>query len=148
MDSHNRIAILIAAGGISSFAASILLSTTFFSSYAFALIPFSFLMFAASALVEKQEYKVASFYAMFGGLVTFPFGGFLAMWGGFHAYKYHPIHTMKKLAKDVGAGPELVSWLRTRLDRGDMEDNIRHVLYIRGYKRDAVDSAFRKLVSG
>ena len=148
MDTHSRVTILIAAGGAISFAVAILLSTTIFSAYAYAFIPFSFLSVAAVALIEKQEYRVASFYAMFGGLVTFPIGGFLSLWGGWHAYRYHPIYHIKKLAKDVGAGPELVVWIRKRLDRGFMEDYVRHMLYVHGYKREVVDTAFRRLVSG
>lgn len=147
-DIQHKIIVLIIAGGSINFMLSIVMSSTIIGPYAFAFIPFSFLAFAAAALIEKHEYKPASFYAMLAGVVTFPFGGFLALWGGFFAYRYHPIYHIKKLAKEVGAQPELVTWLTKRLDRGYMEDYLRHVLYIRGYKKELVDAAFRKLVSG
>ena len=70
------------------------------------------------------------------------------MWGGFHAYRYHPLHHLKKLVKDLNARPELVDWIKRRLDRGYMDDYLRHVLYIHGYKKEIVDAAFKKIMSG
>ncbi len=145
---HKVIFLTVTAASI-SFIVSILLSaTTFVGAYAFSFIPFSFLLIAAAALAEKNEYKPASFFAMLGGFVTFPIGGFLGMWGGFYAYRYNSVHTVKFLTREINVRPELVVWIQRRLDRGYMEDYIRHVLYIHGYKREIVDAAFRKLVSG
>lgn len=148
MEARQSIYILILSGGAASFIISILLSTTFIGAYAFLFIPFSFLSFAAVALAERQEYRVASFYAMLAGIVTFPIGGFLSVWGGLHAYRYHTIHHLKKLIKEIGARPELVGWITKRLDHGYMEDYIRRVLYIHGYKKEVVDSAFKKITRG
>ncbi len=148
LEAKSRILLLILSGGASTFIISILLSTTYLGIPALALIPFSFLMFAAAALIEKHEYKPASFYAMLAGIVTFPIGGFLAVWGGFHAFRYHPLYHIKKLVKELNARPELVTWIQKRLDRGYMEEYLRHVLYIHGYKKEVVDAAFKKIVSG
>ena len=147
MDGHTRIFILTLSGGVISLVLSIWFALTLFGNYAFSLIPFSFLSFATVALIQKHQYRPAAFFALLSGLATFPFGGFLTVWGGWTAYRYHPVHQAKVL-KEAGVRPELVAWVRKRLDRGYMEDYIRHVLAINGYKQEIIDAAFKKLISG